>query len=63
MHGGYVCGADGKWSTKCEGYFCDDGYYFDTKTKECVADVFYGDSSSTTISIWALLLVLAFVLF
>ena len=63
MHGGYVCGADGKWSTTCEGYFCDDGYYFDTKTKECVADVFYGESSSTTISIWALLLVLAFVLF
>ena len=73
MHGGYVCGADGKWSTKCEGYYCDDGYYFDTKTKECVVDLFYslGDSSlssmdsssSMTISLWALLFVLIFILF
>ena len=65
MHGGYVCGADGKWSTQCEGYFCDYGYYFDTKTKECVVDPFSNtDSSSTiTISIWALLLVFVFILF
>ena len=65
MHGGYVCGADGKWSTQCEGYYCDSGYYFDTKTKECVVDPFSNtDSSSTiTISIWALLLVFVFILF
>lgn len=73
MHGGYVCGADGKWSTKCEGYYCDNGYYFNTKTKECVVDLFYtpGDSSlssmdsssSITISLWALLFVLIFILF
>ena len=65
MHGGYVCGADGKWTTQCEGYYCDIGYYFDTKTKECVVDPFYStDSSNTiTISIWALLLVLTFILF
>ena len=68
MHGGFVCGADGKWSTKCEGYYCDDGYYFNTKTKECVVDLFHslGDSSfssmdsssSITISLWAIFLAL-----
>ena len=65
MHGGYVCGADGKWSTQCEGYYCDIGYYFNTKTKECVVDPFSNVNSSNTItiSIWALLLVLVFILF
>ena len=65
MHGGYVCGTDGKWSTQCEGYYCDIGYYFDTKTKECVVDPFSKVNSSNTlkVSIWALLLVLAFILF
>ena len=65
MHGGYVCGADGKWSTKCEGYYCDNGYYFNTKTKECVVDPFYTINSSNTIttSLWALLFVFIFILF
>ena len=47
MHGGYVCGADGKWSTQCEGYYCDDGYYFNTKTKECEVDPFYNTHESS----------------
>lgn len=49
MHGGYVCGADGKWSTKCEGYYCDDGYYFNTKTKECAVDLFYNNGGSSSL--------------
>ena len=50
MHGGYVCGADGKWSTKCEGYYCDDGYYFNTKTKECTVDLFFTNHDSSSFS-------------
>ena len=41
MHGGFTCGVDGKWTTTCEGYYCDDGYYFDSHTKECVRDPCY----------------------
>ena len=65
MHGGYVCGSDGKWSTQCEGYYCDYGYFFNTKTKECVVDRFsaINSSSMVTISLWALLFVLIFILF
>ena len=60
MHGGYVCGADGKWTTQCEGYYCDGGYYFNTKTKECDVDLFsnYDASSTITVSILAVLIVL-----
>ena len=51
MHGGFTCGADGKWTTTCEGYYCDDGYYFDYHTKECVKDICYSmDSSSSSSS-------------
>ena len=39
MHGGYVCGADGKWSTKCEGYYCDDGFLYDAATDSCIQDL------------------------
>ena len=39
MHGGYVCGADGKWSTKCEGYYCDDGFLYDAGTDSCIQDL------------------------
>lgn len=39
MHGGYTCGTDGKWSTKCEGYYCDEGYLYDAGTDSCIQDV------------------------
>ena len=59
MHGGFTCGADGKWTTTCEGYYCDDGYYFDSNTETCVKDLCYDkyyDSYSNVFTINVLLL-------
>lgn len=38
MHGGYTCGTNGMWSTKCEGYYCDEGFIYDAKTDSCIQD-------------------------
>ena len=40
-HGGFECGADGKWSDKCVPSFCDMGYYFDIIQKKCIVDPCY----------------------
>ena len=32
-HGGYECGDNGKWSTKCIPSYCDIGYIFDHDKK------------------------------
>ena len=37
-HGGYQCGSDGKWSTKCVASYCDLGYIFDHVKGKCVID-------------------------
>ena len=37
-HGGYECGKDGKWSSKCVPSYCDIGYYFDPKKGKCSID-------------------------
>ena len=39
IHGGYECGNDGKWSNKCVPSYCDEGYFFDQKNKQCIKDV------------------------
>ena len=38
-HGGYECGDDGRWTTKCVASYCDDGYIFDYNKSECIVDV------------------------
>ena len=37
-HGGYECGDDGKWSSKCVASYCDLGYYFDYVQRKCIID-------------------------
>ena len=37
-HGGYECGDDGFWSTKCVPSYCDIGYLFDRNKKKCIPD-------------------------
>jgi len=39
IHGGYECNDDGTWSKKCVPSYCDIGYTFDYKKKDCVKDV------------------------
>ena len=39
IHGGYECGNDGKWSNKCVPSYCDPGYFFDQKNKQCIKDI------------------------
>ena len=39
-HGGYICGDNGEWDkTKCQAYYCDLGYYYDTYQKKCIEDI------------------------
>ncbi|EDR29458.1 hypothetical protein EDI_016870, partial [Entamoeba dispar SAW760] len=38
-HGGYECGDNGEWSTKCVLSYCDDGYKFDYINNKCIEDV------------------------
>ena len=35
-YGGYECGEDGKWSTKCVPSYCDDEYAFNHYLKKCI---------------------------
>lgn len=35
-HGGYECGDDSKWTTKCVPSYCDIGYKFLVEEKKCV---------------------------
>ena len=37
-HGGYECGDDGYWSTKCVASYCDLGYIFDYAQGKCIID-------------------------
>ena len=37
-HGGYVCGADGKWTKICKKYYCDIGYYYNRYEGKCLPD-------------------------
>ena len=36
--GGYLCDQNGTWSNKCQGYYCEIGYYFDQYDKKCIKD-------------------------
>ncbi|EAL42877.1 hypothetical protein CL6EHI_094570 [Entamoeba histolytica] len=38
-HGGYECGDNGEWSTKCVLAYCDEGYKFDYINNRCIEDV------------------------
>ncbi|GAT99008.1 hypothetical protein CL6EHI_031950 [Entamoeba histolytica] len=38
-HGGYECGDNGEWSTKCVLAYCDSGYKFDYINNKCIEDV------------------------
>jgi hypothetical protein len=38
-YGGYECGNDGKWTTKCVPSYCALGYFFNKNLKKCVKDV------------------------
>ena len=39
-HGGYACGDNGEWNrTKCQAFYCDIGYYYDTYQKKCIEDL------------------------
>ena len=39
-HGGHPCGENGEWDlNKCEAYYCDPGYYYDTYNKKCILDI------------------------
>ena len=39
-HGGYPCGDDGHWNkTKCQTFYCDLGYYYDTYQMKCNEDI------------------------
>lgn len=58
MHGGFACGADGRWSTKCEGYYCDDGFYFNPVAMSCVEDLCKIDLTGLALGV---IIVLAFV--
>lgn len=44
MHGGRTCGSDGKWSSKCEGYYCDAGFFYDSNSESCIEDVCYTEA-------------------
>ena len=37
-HGGYACGADGKWTKVCKKYYCDIGYYYNRYRDKCLPD-------------------------
>ena len=37
-HGGYVCGSNGIWSTTCQKYYCDLGYYYNVYKGRCLRD-------------------------
>ena len=45
-HGGYKCNPDNnKWDTNnCQPYYCDIGYYFNQKTKECAKECSFNDT-------------------
>ena len=64
MHGGYTCGADGKWSTVCEGYYCDNGYVYDAGTDSCIEDTCYIEALkiNDTVSFIILIVIIAIVL-
>ncbi|EDS88707.1 hypothetical protein EHI_061140, partial [Entamoeba histolytica HM-1:IMSS] len=38
-HGGYECGDNGEWSTKCVLSYCDSGYKFDYINNKCIKDI------------------------
>ena len=37
-HGGYECGDNGKWTSKCVASYCDIGYIFDHEKGKCIID-------------------------
>jgi len=47
-HGGYKCYPDNnKWDTNnCQPYYCDIGYYFNQKTKECAKECSFNNTKS-----------------
>ncbi|EAL42817.2 hypothetical protein CL6EHI_076380 [Entamoeba histolytica] len=38
-HGGYECGDNGEWSTKCVLAYCDSGYKFDYINNKCIKGI------------------------
>ena len=38
-HGGFECGDNGKWNNICVPSYCDPGYFFNKKKKQCIKDI------------------------
>lgn len=57
-HGGYKCGADGKWSTECVASFCDNGFYYDEQKKECIVDICIKNNSNSLNGLWIIAIIL-----
>ncbi|GAT99419.1 hypothetical protein CL6EHI_013440 [Entamoeba histolytica] len=38
-HGGYECGDNGEWSSKCVLAYCDEGYKFDYINNKCIKGI------------------------
>ena len=66
-HGGYVCGDNGEWNrTKCQAFYCDIGYYYDTYKKKCIEDICTkeekkdeGKDNNDSISLVAIILIIS----
>ena len=48
-HGGYKCGSDGKWSSLCQKYYCDLGYYYNIYKGKCMRDYCTNESKEINI--------------
>ena len=50
-HGGYACGSDGNWSTTCQKYYCDLGYYYNVYEGKCKRDYCGNPQKELTVSL------------
>ncbi|EDR26330.1 hypothetical protein EDI_144110 [Entamoeba dispar SAW760] len=57
-HGGYECGDNGEWSTKCVLAYCDSGYKFDYNKNKCVKGICAYPSSGNRTMIINLVMVI-----
>ena len=46
-HGGYQCGSSNNWDkSKCQPYYCDEGYFFDQIQKKCIENCKFNNEKS-----------------
>ena len=48
-HGGYLCSDDGTWTTTCQKYYCDIGYYYNQYKGKCERDICANDEGEEDI--------------